>query len=147
MNITKFNPALPTDSIHKWIDTLFNTTLADVVGTDHAMSSPSVNVMEHDKHFSLQLAAPGLTKQDFNINIENDRLVISAEKKTEKEENTSRYTRREFSYGTFKRSFQLDDQINRDGITASYEDGVLNITLPKNEEAAKKAATKNIQIS
>lgn len=147
MNISKFNPALPTDSIHKWIDTLFNTTLADVVGTDHTMSSPSVNVIEHDNHFSLQLAAPGLTKQDFNISIENDRIVISAEKNTEKEETTSRYTRREFSYGSFKRSFQLDELINRDGITASYEDGVLHITLPKKEEAAKKSAVKNIQIS
>ena len=147
MNVTKFNSVHPTESLSKWMDNLFHTTLADVIGTDHTVSTPSVNIVEHEKHFSLQLAAPGLTKQDFNLQIENDRLVISAEKKTEKEETQGRYTRREFSYGSFKRSFQLDDNINREGITAAYEDGVLNITLPKKEEAEKKSASKNIEIS
>ena len=147
MNVTKFNSVHPTESLSKWMDNLFHTTLADVIGTDHTVSTPSVNIVEHEKHFSLQLAAPGLTKQDFNLQIENDRLVISAEKKTEKEETQGRYTRREFSYGSFKRSFQLDDNINREGITAAYEDGVLNITLAKKEEAEKKSASKNIEIS
>lgn len=147
MNISKFNPAQPTEPLSKWIDTLFNTTLSDVIGNDNMLSSPSVNIIEHDSHFLLQLAAPGLTKQDININIENDRLVISAEKKTEKQDIEGSYTRREFSYGTFKRSFQIDDNINRDGISAAYEDGVLKLTLPKILEATKKEAAKTIEIN
>ncbi len=147
MNVTKFNPAQPSDSLGKWIDTLFNTTLADVLGSDNTVSSPSVNVVDHDSHYLLHLAAPGLTKQDFNISVEQDHLVISSEKKSEKEETEGRFTRREFSYGTFKRSFHLDDKINREDITASYEDGVLKLTLPKKEESAKKSSSKTIEIS
>ena len=146
MNITKFNPVQPSDSIGKWIDNLFHSTLADVIGSDNTVSSPSVNIVEHDSHYMLDLAAPGLTKQDFNISIEQDHLVISAEKKSEKEETEGRFTRREFSYGSFKRSFHLDDKINREGITAAYEDGVLKVTLPKKEEAAQKQSSKTIEI-
>lgn len=146
MNLTKFNPGQPSDSFGKLIDTLFNTTLADVIGSDNTLSSPSVNVKEHDSHFELDLAAPGLNKQDFNIAIERDHLVISAEKQTENEEKEGRFTRREFSYGSFKRSFHLDELINRDKITASYEDGVLKVTLPKKEESMKKSFNKTIEI-
>ena len=67
-------------------------------------------------------------------------------KKSETEETEGRYTRREYSYGSFKRSFHLDDNINRDGITASYEDGVLKLTLPKKPEIVKKQMTKTIEI-
>ena len=146
MNITKFNPIHPSDSVGKWIDTLFNTTLADVIGSDNTVSNPSVNIVEHDKSYSLEMAAPGLTKQDFNISIEQDHLVISAEKKSEREETEGRFTRREFSYGSFRRSFHLDDKINRDGIAATYEDGVLKLTLPKKEEAEKKSSSQTIEI-
>lgn len=146
MNLTKFNPVQPADSLGKWIDTMFNTTLADVIGSDNTVSSPSVNILENDTHYMLDLAAPGLTKQDFNISIEENHLVISAEKKTEKEEKEGRFTRREFSYGAFKRSFHLDDKINRDGISAAYEDGVLKVTLPKKEDVVQKETTKTIEI-
>ena len=148
MPYSKFNAAAPSTSLNKWIDTLFNTTLADAMGTDFTNSSPSVNIVEHDAHFTMQLAAPGLQKSDFNINIENDYLVISAEKKTEKEEtgNEGKFTRREFNYSSFKRSFQLDENINREGVAASYENGVLSITLPKKEETWKKTGTTTIEI-
>ncbi len=147
MSNSKFQPVNPSVSVGKWIDSLFNTTLADVMGTDFTMSSPSVNVVEHDNQYSMQLAAPGLEKSDFNIRIENDYLVISAEKKTEKEEKTdSKFTRREFNYSSFKRSFQLDETVNREGITAAYENGVLNITLPKRDETWKKPASTTIEI-
>ena len=148
MTYSKFNAAAPSTSLNKWIDTLFNTTLADAMGTDFTNSSPSVNIVEHDAHFTMQLAAPGLQKSDFNINIENDYLVISAEKQTEKEgtANEGKFTRREFNYSSFKRSFQLDENINREGIAASYENGVLSITLPKKEETWKKPGTTTIEI-
>jgi len=148
MNHTKFNQAQPSDAIGKWIDTLFNTTLSDVIGMDHAVSSPSVNITENDSQYSLHLAAPGLTKQDFNIRIENDHLIISVEKKEEKEAYVpGRYTRREFNYGAFKRSFHLENKINREGISAAYEDGVLKINLPKKDVTLEKPASHVIEIS
>ena len=148
MTYSKFNQVPASTSINKWIDTLFNTTLADAMGTDFTVSTPSVNIVEHDNQFVMQLAAPGLEKSDFNINIENDYLVISTEKKTEKEETgkDGKFTRREFNYKSFKRSFQLDNNINREGITAAYENGVLNITLPKKEETTKKPSSTTIEI-
>jgi HSP20 family protein len=148
MTYSKFNAVAPSTSLNKWIDTLFNTTLADAMGTDFTNSSPSVNIVEHDANYTMQLAAPGLQKSDFSINIENDYLVISAEKQTEKEEtgNEGKFTRREFNYSSFKRSFQLDENINREGIAASYENGVLSITLPKKEETWKKPGTTTIEI-
>lgn len=148
MNRTKFNQVQPSEALGKWIDTLFNTTLSDVMGTDHAVSSPSVNITETESQFSLHLAAPGLTKQDFNIRVENDNLVISAEKKEEKEENVpGRYTRREFNYGAFRKSFSLDDKVNREKISASYEDGVLKVNLPKKELTPDKPGSHVIEIS
>lgn len=148
MTYSKFHPVPASGSINKWIDTLFNTTLADAMGTDFTVSSPSVNIVEHDAQYVMQLAAPGLEKSDFSLNIENDYLVISAEKKTEKEETGKggKFTRREFNFSSFKRSFQLDDNINREGISASYENGVLSITLPKKEETWKKPASTTIEI-
>jgi HSP20 family protein len=148
MTYSKFHPVPASASINKWIDTLFNTTLADAMGSDFTISSPSVNIVEHDASYIMQLAAPGLQKSDFNIRIENDYLVISTEKKTEKEEtgNDGKFTRREFNYTSFKRSFQLDDNINREGISASYENGVLHITLPKKEANWKKQSATTIEI-
>jgi HSP20 family protein len=144
---TKFNQVQPADAIGKWIDTLFNTTLSDVIGVDYSTSSPSVNITEDDAKFSLHLAAPGLVKEDFNIKVENDFLVISAEKKEEKDENVQgKYTRREFNYGAFKKSFRLDENINREGITAAYENGVLKINLPKKEVTPEKPSSKVIEI-
>jgi HSP20 family protein len=147
MHYSKFHPGGPNASIDKWINTLFNTTLADAMGSDFTISSPSVNIVEHDGSYEMRLAAPGLEKSDFNIQIENDYLVISAEKKLEKEETgKSKFTRREFNYSSFKRSFQLDDRINREGISATYENGVLNVTLPKKDESWKKPSATTIEI-
>lgn len=148
MNFSKFHPAPAPLSLNKWIDNIFNTTLADAMGADFTNNAPSVNIVEHDNQFEMQLAAPGLEKGDFNIRIENDYLVISTEKKSEKDETSDngKYTRREFNYSSFKRSFQLDDIINREAISAAYENGVLKLTLPKKEESWKKPSTTTIEI-
>lgn len=147
MTHNKWNPVHPSQSLGKLIDNLFNTTLADVIGSDYAVSHPSVNITDYENHFLMELAAPGLEKQDFNIQIEKDHLVVSAEKKTEKEESEQgKYTRREFNYNAFKRSFFLDDNINREGISAAYENGVLRVTLPKKEESWKKPSVSTIEI-
>lgn len=148
MNHAKFNQVQPSESLGKWIDTLFNTTLSDAIGMDYSNSSPSVNITEEETQYILHLAAPGLSKQDFNIRVENDHLVISVEKKAEIEENLpGRYTRREFNYSAFKKSFQLDNKINREGITAAYEDGVLKLNLPKKDVTLEKPASHVIEIS
>jgi HSP20 family protein len=146
MSNARFLPIMPADPVSKWMDNFFNSTLAQVMGSDHALSTPAVNVVEFDDRFEMHLAAPGLTKADFNIRIENGALVISAEKKTENAENTPKYTRKEFSYHTFRRSFHLDDMIDREKISATYDNGVLNISLPKREDVWKKTAPTNIEI-
>jgi HSP20 family protein len=144
---SKFNPVPASQSLGKWVDTLFNTTLADVIGNDFTVTHPSVNVTDNENQFVMELAAPGLEKSDFNIAVENDNLVISVEKKSEKEQTEKgKFTRREFNYSAFKRSFFLDEQINREGISATYENGVLRITLPKKDETWKKPSAKTIEI-
>lgn len=145
MTYNKYYP-VPAAPISRWIDNLFNTNLSDVMGTDFITTSPSVNILEHDDRFEMQLAAPGMEKSDFQLQIEGDSLVISAEKKTEKEEIQKNFTRREFNYSSFKRSFRLDDTINREAISASYEKGVLHLTLPKKEVTWKKPSATTIEI-
>lgn len=108
-------------------------------GIDNFQSAlPPVNVKENEKDFELELAAPGRKKEDFNVEIDNGLMTISAEQKSEDTRSDENYTRREFSYTSFKRSFSLPKTVNADQINASYEDGVLKFVLPKREEALPK---------
>ncbi|MDW8331876.1 MAG: Hsp20/alpha crystallin family protein [Cyclobacteriaceae bacterium] len=100
---------------------------------------PAVNVLEKDKAFEIEVAAPGLEKKDFNITVDNGVLTISCEKETEKEDKDKNYTRREYSYTNFARSFTLPDSVKGDDISAKYDNGILRITLPKTEEARVKS--------
>jgi HSP20 family protein len=99
---------------------------------------PSVNVVENKDQFRIELAAPGLTREDFKVNVHEDVLTISSEKKTEDGEEKENYTRREFGYASFKRSFNLPETVDSDNIAATYNEGILNVTLPKKEEAKPK---------
>jgi HSP20 family protein len=94
-------------------------------------SMPAANVRETDKSFEVELAAPGFTKKDFNLSIENDCLIVSAEKKEEKEQKENNYTRREFGYESFSRSFNLPANTNEEDINARYEDGILKLSIAK----------------
>ncbi len=108
-------------------------------------SMPAVNILENEDKFSIELAAPGLNKEDFNIKFDNGKLTISAKKQEEKD--TNKYTKREFNYAGFSRSFVVPKQKVDDGkITAAYENGVLNITLPKREEVKPKPS-RNVEIA
>ncbi|WP_035336374.1 Hsp20/alpha crystallin family protein [Dokdonia sp. PRO95] len=106
-----------------------------------ATATPSVNIIEADDSFALQVAAPGLKKENFNIQLDNDLLTISSEIKKEAESQDAqaaenqKFTRREFNYTSFKRSFNLPESVNTAKITAEYVDGILTIGLPKREEA------------
>ena len=99
---------------------------------------PAVNIKETDTSFGIELAAPGKKKEDFNIEIDHNVLTISSENKTEKEETEGKYTRKEFSYSSFRRAFTLPETVNTESINATYENGVLYVALPKREEALPK---------
>ncbi len=101
---------------------------------------PSVNVKEKSDSFSLELAAPGLKKEDFKISFQNNKLTISAEKAESKEESEEKYTRKEFSFSTFQRSFTLPNTVDGEKIAANYMDGILSISIPKKEDAKQKEA-------
>jgi HSP20 family protein len=101
---------------------------------------PPVNVKETDKAFSVELVAPGLKKEAFSIEVNNGLLTISSEVKAETTEQAEgKFTRREFTQTSFKRSFTLPETINEEGINAAYTDGILVLTLPKKDEALPKA--------
>lgn len=101
-------------------------------------SVPAVNIKESETGFKLELFAPGLKKEDFNIEIDQRMLSISSEIQTETEEDNETYSRKEFSYTSFKRTFNLPETVNFDAIEANYENGILSLRLPKREEALPK---------
>jgi len=107
---------------------------------------PAANILENPDAFELNLAAPGMKKDDFKIQLENNILTISAEIKDETEEEGKNYTRKEFHYGSFSRSFTLPKTIDFDKIKADYETGILKVILPKKDEA-RLDIKKEIKIS
>ncbi len=107
---------------------------------------PAANITENDKAFNIELAAPGLDKDDFELTIDNQQLTISCEKQEENESKKDQYYRKEFSYESFRRSFMLPDTVNADKIKAAYKDGVLTVELPK-KEMAIKSPRKQISVS
>ncbi len=109
-------------------------------------TDPGANIIETDNSFVLELAAPGMKKEDFKISLENNILTVSAELNDEKREEGRNYTRKEFYYGSFSRSFTLPRSIDLENIKADYVNGVLNVSLPKKEEA-KVSLKKDIRIS
>ena len=117
----------------------FNSSLTDFFNEDQDWGNgwksrlPAANITESDKAFSIELAAPGLGKDDFNLTIDNQQLSIGCEKEEKKESKKDQYSRKEFSYESFKRSFMLPETVNPDKIKAAYKDGVLTVELPKKE--------------
>ena len=123
-----------------WLPTFFN----DFFDNDWMMktnaTAPAINVVESDKDYKVEVAAPGMKKEDFNIHLgENNELVITMEQKNENKEEHKKYLRREFAYSKFQQSFVLPDNIEKEKISASVNDGILTIELPKQapEEKAK----------
>jgi HSP20 family protein len=115
-------------------------------GVGKSLTTPAVNIIENKDHYEVSVAAPGLKKDDFNIDLEDNMLMISCEKEENKEEKEERYTRKEYSYTSFRRSFTLPEEVIKDKIEAVYQDGVLKITLPKMEEAKKAILSKHIAV-
>ncbi|GHN00312.1 heat-shock protein [Cytophagales bacterium WSM2-2] len=122
-----------------WPSLMSNSLLSDFFDNDRFFDSdwlrkqsvPAVNVKETDKSFEIEVAAPGLSKKDFKITAENGILNISSEKKDEKEQKEKGYTRKEFTYSSFSRSFALPESTSEDDIKANYEDGILKLEVTK----------------
>jgi HSP20 family protein len=149
---------LPMTLLKKYSGRTFPTFLDDFFSRDwmdwnHANFSatnttlPAVNIKEDDDKFEIEVAAPGMKKDDFKIRLENNQLTISSEKELRNEENDDQYTRREFSYQSFSRTFAIPENIvEREKIDAKYKDGVLSISLPK-QASARKQPPREIKIS
>ncbi|MBN8852028.1 MAG: heat-shock protein Hsp20 [Sphingobacteriales bacterium 50-39] len=137
-------PSLFNDLFRPW-ESFFDTNGGSLVPSFGTINIPSANIIENKDHYEVNLAAPGMKKEDFNIDVEGNVLTISSEKEERKEEKDERYSRKEFSYASFSRSFTLPDWVNKDKIDASYENGLLKVNLPKTEEA-KKLSSKHITV-
>jgi len=115
------------------------------VMSNRSNSVPAVNIKEDDKNYVLEFAIPGLEKKDLKIDMHEDILTISSEMQKESEESKNGYKRKEFSYSSFSRSFYIPEKVNREKIEANYTNGVLTVSLPKQEEENK--VSKTIEIS
>ena len=120
------------------LDEFFGNEPTNFFKASSEYTMPSVNIAENKNEFKIDFAVPGLKKENFKIDVKNDVLKISSEKKETKEEKDEKVVRNEFLYSSFKRTFILSDSINSDKIEASYKDGILQVLIPKNEEAKEK---------
>ena len=135
-------------SFSTWFDSVFDNGFGSgfLSNFNDGLTVPAVNIKEDVDEYKLELAIPGMKKSDFNVDVDNKVLSISAEIKEENEETNENYTRREFGYSSFKRTFTLPDSVESDKVKATYNDGILSVSLPKREEAKQKPP-KRIEIS
>ncbi|KAA5821429.1 Hsp20/alpha crystallin family protein [Algibacter amylolyticus] len=140
------NQNFPT--LSNWLDDIFNRDLPSVFASNFntGITLPKVNIKESADDFTVEMAVPGLKKSDFQIDIDDKVLSISTETQKESEQKGENYTRREFGYSSFKRTFTLPESVNDEKINATYKEGILSILLPKKEEAKQKPA-RSIKIS
>ncbi len=129
-------PALMSEN---WLtDFVDNNRFFDADWMKRYQEIPAVNVKEKDKEFEIELAAPGLRKEDFQITVENGILTVMAEREEEKEMKEENFTRKEFSYENFTRSFNLPENVNEEKVDAHYENGILQLKIGKKQIVAQK---------
>jgi HSP20 family protein len=134
---TNMFPAIPSLLNNLLQDDWLDSTLGRI--TAGAATLPAANIRETENDFRIELAAPGMRKEDFKVELNNEVLTVSVEREIKNDTQQGEYTRQEFSYQAFQRSFTLPpDRVNGEQITARYEDGILNIVVPKLEEAKAK---------
>ena len=133
-----------------WLPSMFNDFFDNDWMVKANATAPAINVVESDKDYKVEVAVPGMTKNDFNIHLgEDNELVISMEKKSEnneKDKDNKKYLRREFSYSKFQQSLYLPDNVDKDKISANVADGVLTIDLPKYSQEEKAKVNRVIEI-
>ena len=120
------------------MDRLFNADKFHRDFSENNSSSPLVNIKQAEDKYSVEMSVPGFDKNDFNIELNQNELIISSEKEENKEHEGEKYTRKEFSYQSFRRSFTLPETVDGDKISAQYKDGVLYVDIPNREEAKPK---------
>lgn len=148
MTHVKFNNRNYDRSFNNMVDELFNglpVLFNEGYNSLTTQGYVPVNIKENEAGYSVDVVAPGFEKTDFKINLDNNILTISAEKKTEEKSETEKQIRREYSYKSFKRSFTIDEKIDATAIEASYVNGVLRLNLPKKTEV--REAAKEITIN
>lgn len=146
MTLVKFNPFFPAVSkdLDQAVTDFFNRPIGSVFKDEIPFNTPAVNIHESDKGYAVSLAAPGLEKDDFVVDVENGILNISVEKEQKELPEGVKATRKEFSYYKFKHSFTLPEDVDSSKIKAEYQNGVLNIDLPR--KATKVLKAKKIQV-
>ena len=153
--ITKRNDrtSVPGRSMTSWVDQILQDNLTRFFNDDFFTSGSKtsfqvpVNFKETDNSYEMELVAPGLKKEDFKINVHGDILTVSYEHSNKHEEKTENegWMRREYAMQTFSRSFRLDDSVDLNNISASYQNGILMLSLPKQEKAKKVSKSINVQ--
>jgi HSP20 family protein len=145
MTLVKFNERKDTGLLSPVFNDIFENFFNDAFVSDRMVSRvPAVNISETETHYHIELAAPGLKKEDFKLNLDRNVLTISAEKQTQQSENDKKYSKREYSYRSFVRSFTLPESADDANIEAGYTDGVLKIDVAKKEEST--VASRQIEI-
>lgn len=136
MTLVRFNNGSRRTALNPVFGDVFNSFFQDSSLPDRfAAKVPAVNIAETEAGYHIELAAPGLKKEDFKISLEKNVLTIASEKKAESAEDGKTYNRREYSYPAFSRSFTLPELADQSNIEAAYTDGILNVTVAKKEEA------------
>jgi HSP20 family protein len=135
MTMVKFNNG-HKNGVNPWFSDIFDSLINESVLNDRFVTkTPAVNIAETENEFHIELAAPGLKKEDFKINLDKNVLSVSAEKKVENVEEGKKYSKREYTYNSFVRSFTLPETADHGKINAEYVDGVLKLIITKKEEA------------
>lgn len=138
-NVVKYSQECAPNSFSTLIDQFFNNALTRNGGS---VFVPQVDVIERENAYQIQVAAPGLKKEDFNIELHENQITVSGERKFSTEDKEENYHRIETQYGSFSRSFQLPDHINGGKINAEYNNGILELTIPKDEKKVQKQVIK-----
>src|SRR6202012_5976938 len=145
MTLVKFNPEKRNGSLLPGFSDVFDSIFNDTFFNDRMVTRvPAVNISETENNYHVELAAPGLKKDDFKLNLERNNLTISVEQSANHEDNQKNYSKREYSYSSFVRSFTLPESADDSQIAASYTDGILRIDIAKREEA--KTVRRQIEI-
>jgi len=144
MNLIRYNSAhnnyAPT-SFSNLIDRFFNDSLARSGGSAYSFV-PRVDILEEEKAFEIHVAVPGMNKDDFKIDLNDNYLTISGERKNSREKKENNFQSVEIQYGTFSRSFTLPENVDANGITAKYVNGILEVSIPKDERKTLKTTIK-----
>jgi len=145
MTLVKFANGQKNNGLNPLFTDVFDSVLNDRFFADKfTTKTPAVNIAETENQFEIELAAPGLSKEDFKISVEKNILTVSAEKKAETEVADKKYSKKEFSYSTFKRTFTLPETVDYTKIDAAYTNGILKLNVAKKEEA--KIQTREIAV-